>query len=138
MIPKYLSLMWAVIAPALGNHLWQSTVFAIVAGLLTLLLRKNHARARYWLWLAASVKFLISFSLLVGIGSHLARSRSSASGLFFVMEGVSQPFTQPLAVTSNGLPVSKPLYSTTFTSGKAADWLNATVTVLLPAPMFLA
>jgi len=59
MIPKYLSLMWAAIAPALGNHLWQSTLFAVAAGLLTLILRKNHARARYGLWLAASVKFLI-------------------------------------------------------------------------------
>ena len=53
------------------NHLWQSTLFAAVAGLLTLLLRRNRARTRYWLWLAASVKFLIPFSLLVDAGSHL-------------------------------------------------------------------
>jgi bla regulator protein BlaR1 len=98
MIPKYLSVMWAAIAPALGNHLWQSTLFAVTAGLLTLILRKNHARARYCLWLAASVKFLIPFSLLVGIGSHLAWSRGSAGtkgGLYFAMEEISQPFTQP-------------------------------------------
>ena len=37
--------------PGLGNHLWQSTLFAIVVGLLTLLLRKNYARVRYRLWL---------------------------------------------------------------------------------------
>ena len=48
---------------AVGNHLWQSTLFAAAAGLLTLALRKNHARARYWLWLAASLKFLVPFSL---------------------------------------------------------------------------
>jgi uncharacterized protein (TIGR03435 family) len=53
------------------NHLWQSTLFAGVAGLLTLLLRRNRARTRYWLWLAASVKFLIPFSLLVNAGGHL-------------------------------------------------------------------
>jgi bla regulator protein blaR1 len=52
------------------NHLWQSTLFAGFAGLLTLLLRRNGARARYWLWLAASVKFLIPFMLLVTAGSY--------------------------------------------------------------------
>ena len=38
------------------NHLWQSTVFAIVAGLLTLAFRKNRAQVRYWLWFSASRK----------------------------------------------------------------------------------
>jgi bla regulator protein BlaR1 len=98
MNPKYLSVMWATLAPALGNHLWQSTLFAIAAGLLTLFLRKNQARTRYWLWLTASLKFLIPFSLLAGIGSHLALSRSSEgtnAGLYFAMEEVSRPFKQP-------------------------------------------
>ena len=100
MVLKNLSAIWAASAPALGNHLWQSTLFAIVAGLLTLILRKNHARARYGLWLAASVKFLIPFSLLVGLGSHLARPRAAAppeSGFYSAMEEISQPFTQPTA-----------------------------------------
>ena len=61
-----------MILTALGNHLWQSTLFAAMAGLLTLVLRKCHARMRYWLWMAASIKFLIPFALLVGIGSRLA------------------------------------------------------------------
>jgi bla regulator protein blaR1 len=105
MIPKYLHVMWTAVAPALGDHLWQSTLFAVVAGLLTLFLRRNHARARYWLWLAASLKFLIPFSLLVGIGAHLAWSPGPAgtnAGLYFAMEEVSQPFTQP--TSSRGLP----------------------------------
>src|SRR6266481_5241383 len=99
MIVKYLSAIWTTFAPALGNHLWQSTLFAVMAGLLTLILRKNHARVRYWLWLAASLKFLIPFSLLVGMGSHLAWSRGAPgtkAGLYFAMEEVSQPFTQPV------------------------------------------
>jgi bla regulator protein blaR1 len=98
MTPKYLSAMWPAVAPALGNHLWQSTVFAFMAGLLTLLLRKNQARTRYWIWLVASVKFLIPFSLLVGIGSHLSwlhSSPGSKAGLYLAMEDVSQPFTHP-------------------------------------------
>jgi uncharacterized protein (TIGR03435 family) len=100
MVLKNLAAIWAASAPALGNHLWQSTLFAIAAGLLTLILRKNHARARYGLWLAASVKFLIPFSLLVGLGSHLARPRAAApleSGFCSAMEEISQPFTQPAA-----------------------------------------
>jgi bla regulator protein BlaR1 len=98
MTPSYLSAMWSAMAPALGNHLWQSTLFAVAAGLLTRVLRTHQARARYWLWLAASVKFLIPFSLLVGMGSRLAWSHASAgtnAGLYSAMNEVSQPFTQP-------------------------------------------
>jgi hypothetical protein len=40
--------------------------------------------------------------------------------------------------TSSGLVVLRPLYSITFTLGKLAGWLKVTVTVLLPAAMFLA
>jgi uncharacterized protein (TIGR03435 family) len=108
MIAKYFPAMWATIAPVLGNHLWQSTLFAITAGLLTLILRKNHARFRYWLWLAASVKFLIPFSLLVGLGSHLAWGRGhvgTKAGLYFAMEQLSQPFSQPaIPVISRATP----------------------------------
>ena len=56
---------------AVANHLWQSTIFAAAAMLLTLPLRSNSASARYWIWLAASVKFLVPFSLLVSAGSFL-------------------------------------------------------------------
>jgi hypothetical protein len=103
MIPKFLNEMWTALAPALGDHLWQSTLFAVAAGLLTLILRQNHARARYWLWLAASLKFLIPFTLLVGLGSHLSWSRASAgtnASLYVAMEQVSQPFTQSTMPTA--------------------------------------
>jgi uncharacterized protein (TIGR03435 family) len=97
-----LSATWAATAPALGNHLWQSTLFLVIAGLLTLIFRKNHARARYGLWLAASVKFLIPFSLLVNLGSYLARPRSAAgiqTGLYVAVQEVSQPFTPPPVIS---------------------------------------
>jgi bla regulator protein blaR1 len=67
--------------PALGNHLWQSTLFAGAAGLLTLALRNNSARVRYWLWLAASLKFLLPFSLLIGIGAHIGWQTPSFTNL---------------------------------------------------------
>ena len=53
------------------NHLWQSTVFAVIVWLLTLALRRNRAAVRHALWLAASIKFLIPFSALVSIGGSL-------------------------------------------------------------------
>ncbi len=55
------------------HHLWQSTLFAIGAGLLTLLFRKERAQVRYWLWLMASLKFLVPFGLLIYLGSYLDR-----------------------------------------------------------------
>src|SRR6516164_4121651 len=60
MTPEYLS--------PLANHLWQSTIVAGIAALLTLILRKNSAGVRDWLWFVAASKFLIPFSLLVSIG----------------------------------------------------------------------
>jgi len=97
MIPKFSFAIWTAIAPSLGNHLWQSTMFASAIALLTLALRNNRAQVRYWLWLAASLKFLIPFSLLIGLGSHLASPRATAvpkTGLYFAMEQVGQPFTR--------------------------------------------
>jgi hypothetical protein len=95
MIPNFFSAIWAAIAPWLGNHLWQSTLFACVIALLMLALRNNRAQIRYWLWLAASLKFLVPFSLFVGLGGYLASSRAFVgpkTGLYFVMEQVGQPF----------------------------------------------
>lgn len=55
----------------LANHLWQSTLFAAVAGLLTLALRQNHARVRHAVWLAASCKFLIPLAVLIALGGQI-------------------------------------------------------------------
>jgi bla regulator protein blaR1 len=55
------------------NHLWQSTVFAAAVALTTVAFERNSARLRYWLWLAASLKFLIPFSVLVSVGGGAAR-----------------------------------------------------------------
>ena len=93
MIAQFLSDLWKSTAPAMGNHLWQSTVFAAVAGLLTLVLRKNHAGARYWLWMAASIKFLLPFSLLVTHRKlHLAETGGSeVDGRFLSGHGYREP-----------------------------------------------
>ncbi len=114
MTTQYFSAAWPAVVSALGDHLWQSTLFAIAAGLLTFTLRKNHARARYWLWLAASVKFLVPFSLLTSAGNHLAWSRSSAgatTGLYVAIEQFSQPFARSAAPAISPAAPSNTLWS---------------------------
>jgi len=96
MTDRFLSPAVHALVAGLANHLWQSTLMAIVAGLLTLALRKHHARARYWLWLAASMKFLVPFSLLVSLGGHLGGQRRVTAmvrpALYVTVEQISQPF----------------------------------------------
>ncbi|MGP0019114.1 MAG: TIGR03435 family protein [Candidatus Sulfotelmatobacter sp.] len=141
MTPAHLSAMWNASAPSLGNHLWQSTLFAAAAGGLTLIMRKQHARVRYGLWLAASAKFLVPFSLLVNVGNLLARSRASEgpkTGLYFAVEQISQPFTQPFMQPMMAPAVSQSAPSAVFASLLhlpplilAAVWLSGFVVVLL-------
>jgi bla regulator protein BlaR1 len=53
------------------THLWQSTIFAGLVWLAATALRHNGARVRYWLWMAASLKFLVPFSWLVTLGAQI-------------------------------------------------------------------
>jgi bla regulator protein blaR1 len=55
------------------NHLWQSSCSVLLAGLLAFMLRKNSPKVRYWIWLSASLKFLVPFALLVSLGSVVPR-----------------------------------------------------------------
>jgi bla regulator protein blaR1 len=83
--------------PAIANHLWQSTLFAAAIALLVLLLRQNHARIRYALWVAASVKFLLPFSFLVSLGTRFGVSHKplapSQTDFLIVMQDLSRPFS---------------------------------------------
>jgi bla regulator protein BlaR1 len=91
----------------IADHLWQSTLFAGVVWLLTLTLRENHARVRHGLWLAASVKFLIPFSVLIALGGHFQGRTAPAitARTFVVMDQVGQPFTaSAVAVTTPPVP----------------------------------
>src|SRR6185437_3280310 len=91
---------------SVADHLWQSTVFACVAGLLTLALRKNAARVRHRIWVVASVKFLVPFSLLIALGRHVQwRKASVPAPVSFpvVLDQVSSLF----AATANSFPASR-------------------------------
>jgi len=84
------------IGPAVGNHLWQSTAFAGVVWLATLLLRRSPARVRHGLWMAASLKFLVPFALLIGLGGLLPRPRHAvvAMPVYSAVDEVGLPFDE--------------------------------------------
>ncbi|HTX36286.1 MAG TPA: M56 family metallopeptidase [Bryobacteraceae bacterium] len=84
--------------PAIVAHLWQSTLFAGAAWLFALALGRNRAQVRYWVWFAASAKFLVPFSLLVGIGALLPRP-AAAPPLRIEWAAALQDFSQPLALS---------------------------------------
>jgi len=123
----------ASIGPAVGDHLWQSTVFAVAAALLTVLLKKNQARARYWIWLAALMKFLVPFSLLIALGGLLPRPQSApvatptAYAAMSTMDTISEPFA---AQASPVLPTHAAKNKYTLPETLASAWLCGLVVVV--------
>lgn len=65
-------------APLL-NHIWQSTAVFLAVWLLAWSLHAAQAKVRYRLWLAASLKFLLPFSLFVAAGERMRTAWGSAA-----------------------------------------------------------
>jgi bla regulator protein blaR1 len=88
----------------LTNHLWQSTLFAVTAGLATLAFRKNRAQVRYWLWFSASVKFFVPLALLMSLGSHFqwapAVNDVTTPAVSQAIEEIAQPFPETVSFTT--------------------------------------
>lgn len=85
---------------ALLDHLWQSTLFAGFVLLLTLALSNNGARVRFWLWFAASVKFLVPFAGLAALGESLSRFLPApviAPQPFLAMAPAAERISAPVA-----------------------------------------
>src|ERR1700753_1078201 len=97
MNPNFLSRAWIDFGPGLGNHLWQSTLFVAVAAVVALAFRKNRAGVRYTLWMAASLKFLVPFSVLSGLGSYLSSLRSHDYGSHSTVSMTIIQFNQPFS-----------------------------------------
>jgi tetratricopeptide (TPR) repeat protein/beta-lactamase regulating signal transducer with metallopeptidase domain len=83
----------------IANHLWQSTMFAVAAWIITLFLKKNRARIRYWLWFSVSIKFLIPFSLFISLGSFIApewmKTQVEVAPQLNIIQTINQPFNMP-------------------------------------------
>src|SRR5437879_5924180 len=82
--------------------------------------------------LAPSVKFLIPFSLLVGIGSYLPRlhrAEGTNPGFYVAIEEVSQPFTQPtMPMIPRGIASIGPIHL--LPAVLAAVWLSGFLVVI--------
>jgi bla regulator protein BlaR1 len=85
------------------NHLWQSTVFAAAVGLAALALRRNSPRVRYWLWLAASLKFLLPFSWLVATGARIQLPPDTPSLHAVTIQQISATFA-PVSLFPTATP----------------------------------
>src|SRR5882672_11251247 len=131
----YMLSTWNEFGVGLANHIWQSTIFTIAVGSLTLLLRKNSAIVRYRLWLLASVKFLIPFSLLVGIGSLLEWTpvqQFTPTEVPVVIRQMSQPFTvSPAVVSTPAAPTALPVKDRSVAPLIEFVWFVGAVSVLL-------
>jgi uncharacterized protein (TIGR03435 family) len=69
-----------------------------MAGLMTLAFRNNRDHLRYGLWLSASLKFLLPFSLLISLGSRLewapaAHAAAVRPAITLTMARTSRPFS---------------------------------------------
>jgi beta-lactamase regulating signal transducer with metallopeptidase domain len=92
--------MMTPMVAAVLDHLWQSTVFALAVGALTLLVRQNGAHVRYGLWLAASLKFLVPFSWLASATDMVAPTAIAVAPTLDPVINTVQPFAQPFATSA--------------------------------------
>ncbi len=119
---------------AIANHLWQSTGFAVLIWLLTLLLKTDRARVRHLLWFAASAKFLLPFSLLVGLGSLSARLQPNVlparTAFSATVAAVGQPFSDRQQNLSVIYESARKDHSNWLASALALVWLLGSATVV--------
>jgi beta-lactamase regulating signal transducer with metallopeptidase domain len=104
---------------ALLDHLWQSTLFGGAIWSITLALRANSAAVRHGLWLLASLKFLVPFSVLYAAGA--------AAGVFTTVEAQPRLFG---AAVEAATPMISPSFTFPVTSSQQPP-------VLLPALLAL-
>jgi bla regulator protein blaR1 len=121
-----------------ASHLVQSTLFVGAVAVMTLAFRANRAEVRFWLWLSASIKFLIPFALLSIAGSHMRAWTSpsalegiGATGLTFYAESFRQLSgdSPPPGLASSASPAS--IDRTTLSQVIAVVWLCGSVCVAL-------
>jgi beta-lactamase regulating signal transducer with metallopeptidase domain len=97
------------------NHLWQATLFFVIAFAVSLLLRRGSARARYVLWLAVSLKFALPSAVIalalsvagINVQSIVSESPHSTTTLSYI-----RPVVSPIVIPTSSLPVDQLEYPT--------------------------
>ena len=113
----------------MGDHLWQSTLFAAAVVAVAMLLKRHSAALRYWVWFVASAKFLVPIAALVAIGGY--SSWRSVDVVPYregpvLIDTVGQPFTGE----SIGLRTPRPRAAADTT---VMNWLPTALFVLWAA-----
>ena len=114
------------------NHLWQATLFFVIALASSFLLRRSPARARYLLWLTASIKFAIpSAAIIVVLGaaglslqSVFDSAPTSTTTLKYFTPVVS-PLMIPESFKTDATPVAS---TSTEHNAKATDSVGRSLT----------
>lgn len=109
------------------NHLWQSSLFAAAIWVLTLLFRNNTASVRHGLWLVASVKFLLPFSLFAALGRITFTHTVAASSMQALAR--IEPAAMPFAAAAPVL--ATPAQPLPWTLAAAAIWGLGLLAILL-------
>jgi beta-lactamase regulating signal transducer with metallopeptidase domain len=91
--------------PMLANHLWQATLFSLLALAAAVSLRRAPARARYFAWLVALLKFALPSVLLFFIA---ARAGVDLSSVPFTSSRDARPEAGALDVSPLLSPVTAP------------------------------
>ncbi len=118
----------------LVDHLWQSTVCVALAGLLVLMLRKNRPQVRYWIWLSASLKFLVPFGALSAIGRQVTWPLAAPvmqPQVTIVIDTMSQAFSGPELPLASALPAVGSGIAGLVPAALVTIWFGGFVTVLL-------
>jgi hypothetical protein len=86
------------------NRLWQSTLFAVVAGLMTVAFRKNRAQVHYWLWFrprSSSSSRSPCDGPRQQFGVDAVAQKISVPAVTFAIEQIGQPFPDTVRFTSS-------------------------------------
>ncbi|HMH64657.1 MAG TPA: M56 family metallopeptidase [Rhizomicrobium sp.] len=94
---------------SLLNHLWQSSLFVGGVGLLVLALQRNSAHVRFWLWFAASIKFLVPFAALTALGAYLLTPVARPEPEVMLIAPLAQPFSASSPVVAAPLATAAPM-----------------------------
>lgn len=119
------------------DHLWQSTLFALAVGLLTLTFQKNRASVRYWLWLTASFKFLLPFTLLMSMGNRMWQAlmirhitANVQPAISVAVTRIAQPFSM-ISFPDAGLAQSAPQSNRWVALAITGVWICGVLGVLI-------
>ncbi|HSR53964.1 MAG TPA: M56 family metallopeptidase [Acidobacteriota bacterium] len=83
----FLSALSAWIWPLTLDHLWHATAFVAVAAGVVWLLRQAPAQARFWVWMLATLKFLLPTAVLVSLFPALGiPTPEFAHGLLWIFQ----------------------------------------------------